>query len=110
MNKQEIGKNVQIILDELKRYETFSKFDVKVGNYNSTQRIVNGSRKILKLFYPFTKIVLTNTLNNTKLEKEFFENYKIKTHKILEKDYDLNLEKILISLNKIEILFNEKQY
>lgn len=110
LDKAEIGKNIQIFLNEMKKFESFAKLEGIKGTKSSAGRTVEGSKKILKLFFPFAGDVITKTMLNKHIEAEFFEEYKKSLRDVIEVNYDLNVSNLLKAVNKIEELHSTKNY
>ena len=71
LDKAEIGKNIQIFLNEMKKFESFAKLEGIKGTKSSAGRTVEGSKKILKLFFPFAGSHKKNCPRKT-YRKRFF--------------------------------------
>ena len=110
LDKAEIGKNIQIFLNEMKKFERFAKLEGIKGTKSSAGRTVEGSKKILKLFFPFAGDVIIKTTLGEHIEIDFFEKYKKSLRDVIEVNYDLNVSNLLKAVNKIEELHSTKNY
>ena len=110
LNKAEIGKNIQIFLNEMKKFESFAKLDGIRGTKSSTGRTVEGSKKIIKIFFPFAGEVIKKTALGKHIEKDFFENYKKSLKDIIEVNYELDVSILSKTINRIEELHSTKNY
>lgn len=110
LNKVEIGKNLQIFLNEMKKFESFAKLEGIKGTKTSTGRTVEGSKKILKIFFPFAGEVIKKTALGKHIERDFFENYKKSLKNVIEINYDLDVSVLSKTINRIEELHSTKNY
>ena len=102
LDKAEIGKNIQIFLNEMKKFESFAKLEGIKGTKSSAGRTVEGSKKILKLFFPFAGEVIKKTALGKHIERDFFENYKKSLKDVIEVNYDLDVSILSKSYKKCQ--------